>query len=159
VDARLDGAGGLQAVSFITSDIADFITATKGLRSGQGSPVTFLVPQEPTWPPGTAINPDTNTPYDAMVKRTNAEYDEVVKTCGVILKQASPLRPQSDIRVEPAGIMEAQDIILDVDSDDYPDIAEASDFMVNGQTYTVEERKPFSIGGQLYRYLIYGAEH
>jgi hypothetical protein len=143
----------------VTPDIAGFMAASRQMRELFGSPVTFKVPQDPVWPAGTAINPDTNQPYDAMIVRTNPPDVEIVKTCLLILKEGSPLRPQSDVRYQPVGVLEAMDIILDVDSADWPDVSSASDFTVNSKTYVVEEFKPFSLNGQLYRYLVYGAEH
>ena len=139
-------------------DIAVALAEVSSFRQVFGSPVTFKIPTTPTWPGGTAINPDTNTPYDALTVRTNAEFTTVVVTCLIIEKQGSPLRPQSDVRFEAGGLFESMDVILDVDAADYATIAAASAFTVNGVDYTLEETKPFSLGGTLYRYLIYGAQ-
>ena len=54
------------------------------------------VPTTPRWPDGTRINPDTNTPYSAMVVQENAAFTTVTVICSVIMKEASPTRPQAD---------------------------------------------------------------
>lgn len=93
-----------------------------------------------------------------MVKRTNPEYNDTTKRVLLILKQGSPLRPQADTQWSEIGLMSGMDIILDLDSVDYPDVAAASKFTVQGLTYELKEFKPFSVANENYRYLIYGQE-
>jgi hypothetical protein len=146
-------------MSFLPPDFEEFVTVLDDFRQTFGSQVTFLVPTTPTWPEGTAINPDTGTPYDAMIVQANAEYTEVTMTCLIIVKEASPLRPGSDVRFEPAGQVESMDIIIDISIADWATVNQASDFIINDKTYNVEENKPFSIGNEEWRVLVYGAEH
>lgn len=142
-----------------SADLAGFIAAQDELRSSAGTPAQFGVPTVPQWPAGTKINPDTGEPYDATVVATNPPYDMVEVTVLIIEKQGSPLRPQADQSWSPSGLREGMDIILDVATADYEaTVAEASMFTVLGQDYSIEEAKPFGIGGQVYRYLVYGAE-
>lgn len=141
-----------------TPDIAGFIAASQELRTNFGSTVTFHVPNAPAWPAGTQINPDTGRPYSPMVKQTNPEYTDVTKTALIILKQGSPLRPQADERFTEAGLLSGMDIILDLDATDQAAVEGATEFTVNGDTYTLEEWKPFSLANQVYRYLVYGME-
>jgi len=139
-------------------NVAGFIDAQAGLRSEMGAQVTFHVPIEPTWPPGTKINPITDLPYDATIKPTSAHYKDVVKTCLLILKQASPLRPQANTDVTAAGEMSGMDIIIDMAYEDYAEIKTADRMVVNGLTYEIRETKPFSLANKPYRYLLYGQE-
>lgn len=141
-----------------TPDIFGFANAQDALRAQMGSPVTFLVPVDPVWPEGTKINPDTGDPYDPTIKPTSAAFTEVEKVGLIILKHASPLRPQADSESEPTGEMSTMDIIIDLATDDYTEIENASEMTVNGRTYRVREIKPFSLGSTIYRYLVYGAE-
>lgn len=142
----------------IAPDLSGYFAATRRLRQDFGSEVTFHVPQPPQWPAGTRINPDTGRPYSAMVQPTNAEFADVTRTALIILKQGSPLRPQADTHWDQVGLMSGMDIIMDVDSIDYPAVEAATEFTVNALRYSVEEWKPFSLAGQLYRYLLYGME-
>lgn len=139
-------------------DTAAFIEAQRELRKNLGTPATFQVPVAPVWPEGTKLNPDTNLPYDAAVKRANAPYTDIVKTVLIILKQGSPMRPQADTLWSEVGDATGMDIILDVAAEDYPELGEASEVIVNGLRYKIEEQKPFAIGGTVYRYLFYGKE-
>jgi hypothetical protein len=139
-------------------DIAGFIEAQANLRVVGGAPVIFKVPTAPTWPEGTKINPITGLPYDATVKQENAAWTEVTKTCLVILKQGSPLRPQSDTDVVALGEVSGMDIILDIAQSDYEDVETAKEMHVNGLDYSIREAKPFSLGGQVYRQLVYGEQ-
>jgi hypothetical protein len=141
-----------------TPNIDGFIEATRRLRGAMGNQVTFHVPQQPQWPAGTRINPDTGVPYDAMLVRENAEFSDIVVTVGVVLKEASPLRPQSDVRFEPAGLLENMDVILDVDADDYAAVKDATEFTYADHRYRLVEWKPFEVAGMRYRWLAYGQE-
>lgn len=142
----------------LAPDVPAFIEAQANLRVTLGAPVTFKVPVAKTWPGGTKINPDTNLPYDATIQPTSATFTEVVKTCLVILKQGSPLRPQSDAEIVALGEMSGMDIILDLAAVDKPEVEAASQMVVNTLTYHIREFKPFSLGGILYRWLVYGEE-
>lgn len=141
------------------SEIAGFIGAQNQLRQDAGVIATFGVPTDPAWPDGTAINPDTNLPYDATVVQTNAEYLTTDVTVLVVEKQASPLRPQADPSFSESGLRDGMDIILDVSVADFEaTVQHASMFTVLGEDFTIEESKPFGIAAQIYRYLVYGAQ-
>jgi hypothetical protein len=142
----------------LTPDIAGFVAASQQLRELFGVDCVFHVPQDPVWPAGTRINADTGEPYSAMVKRTNAEFTDVTKTVLLILKQGSPLRPQADTHFSEAGLLSGMDLILDVDAADYPDIVGATELTTQGLDYKIEERKPFSLANNEYRWLIYAME-
>lgn len=139
-------------------NVEGFIAAQANLRSQLGSPVIFKVPIEPGWPEGTKINPDTGEPYDGTIQRIDDRFTEVTKTCLIILKQASPLRPQSDSEQAASGEMSGMDIIIDLAELDYQQVEAASEMIVNELTYRVRETKPIGIAGQRYRRLIYGME-
>jgi hypothetical protein len=139
-------------------DVTGFIAAQANLRSSLGSPVIFKVPVAQTWPEGTKINPDTGEPYDATIKPTSAAFTEVTKVGLVILKQASPLRPQADTQESAVGEMSGMDIIIDLAESDFADVENASEMIVNNLTYRVREAKPVGFAGQRYRRLIYGQE-
>lgn len=139
-------------------DTPSFIEAQAALRAEMGAPVTFKVPVKPVWPEATKINPNTGEPYDATINPTSAPFTEVVKTCLIILKQGSPLRPQSDTQAAASGEMSGMDIILDLAASDYVEVENASEMTVNGLPYRIREFKPFSLGGVLYRWLVYGMQ-
>lgn len=139
-------------------DITGFVNAQANLRRGTGAQITFKVPVVPTWPGGTKINPITGEPYDSLAKRTNSGWTDVVKTCGIILKQGSPLRPQSDTEIVALGEMSGMDIILDLAESDYPDVEGAKEMSVHGLDYSIREFKPFGLGSVIYRRLVYGEQ-
>lgn len=141
------------------AEIAAFRSTQDQLRQQAGTVAMFGVPTTPQWPAGTKINPDTGAPYDATVVPENAAYEQTPVTVLVIEKQGSPLRPQADPSFTPSGLREGMDIILDVAVADYEaTVANASMFTVLGADYNIVEAKPFSLGGQTYRYLVYGQE-
>lgn len=123
-----------------------------------GSPIIFKLPVAPTWPGGTKINPITNLPYDPTIVRTSVAFTEVTKTCLIILKQGSPLRPQADTKVTARGEESEMDMIIDMAESDYQEVKLATEMVVNGLNYQIKERKPFAIGGIIYRSLVYGQE-
>lgn len=139
-------------------NVAGFTAAQANLRKALGTPITFKTPVAPTWPGGTKIDPDTALPYDATIKRANAPFTTAIKTCLIILKQGSPLRPQSDTQSAPVGEMSGMDIIIDLAAEDYADVKAASEVVVNGLEYRIREFKPFGFAGTVYRYLVYGME-
>lgn len=140
------------------ADVTGFVAAQANLRSMLGEPITFKVPVVKTWPGGTKINPDTKLPYDSTIKQTSAEFTNVIKTCLVILKQGSPLRPQADTQVVAAGELSGMDIILDLAAVDMTAVEDAAEMTSQGLDYRVEEFKPFSLAGVLYRWLVYGKQ-
>lgn len=137
-------------------DALAFIAAQDELRANFGAAVTMQTPNEPIWPDGTRINPDTQQPYNAMIVPTNPAYSETVIKALVIVKAGSAFRPQGDEHFTQVGIMSGMDAILDVSSADYARVEDASDFIVMGDRFTVAEWKPFELAGITYRYLLYG---
>lgn len=103
----------------------------------------------------TKINPDTELPYDSTVERTNAAYVDITKTCIIIKKQASPLRPQADTQLTAEGEGSGVDTIIDIGGADYEDVEDATTVTMEGFDYRIRESKPFSIGGKIYRFLVY----
>lgn len=139
-------------------DVTGFVNAQAGLRSQLGLEVVFKVPIAEVWPGGTKINPDTGEPYDPTIKPTSDPFTELTKRCLVILKQASPLRPQSDSENEASGEMSGMDIIVDIAETDYAEVEDATEMIVNELNYRIRETKPFALADTRYRRLIYGQE-
>ncbi len=139
-------------------NVAAFLDGDVRLRTQLGSPCIFQIPVAPEWPGGTKINEDTGEPYDPTIVRTNAEFTEVTITVLIILKQGSPLRPQSDTRTTALGDVSGMDLILDVAEADWPTIEAATELKLNGLDYHIREQKPFSVAGIRYRRLIYAEE-
>lgn len=139
-------------------DIAAFVAAQDELRQSAGTLVSFGVPQDPTWPAGTPINPDTGLPFDATVTQANAEFQWVDVPVLVIEKEASPMRPQADAYFNESGFREGMDLILDVGAADYDaTVSQATTFKYAGRDFQIAESKPFTLGGTTYRWLTYGA--
>lgn len=140
------------------ADVTEAISAMDELRAGMGTAINFGVPQDPTWPVGTAINPDTNLPFDSTVVPVSGEFAFTEVICLIIAKQGSPLRPQADTSFEMSGMRLGADIILDIATADYQSVGKfATVFTADGIDYAVEEAKPYSMGNTIYRWLIYGA--
>ena len=142
----------------ISPNTAGFFAASAQLRTMFGDTLVFHVPQPPTYDASVKINPDTGDPYNAMAVQTNVEFVDVPIVASVILKQASPLRPQADAMFEEAGLMSGMDIIADVADGDYQTVQTASEFTYTIKVYRVEEWKPFEMAGTLYRWLAYAKE-
>jgi hypothetical protein len=143
----------------IGPDTTSFLEAQASLRAKLGTPVVFKTPTTPQWPAGTKLNSVTGEPLDPTIKQENAEFTETTKTCLIIKKQASPLRPQSDTQVSAVGFGSGLDIIVDIAQSDYEDVEAATDMLIEGLNYQVRETKPFAIAGTLYRQLIYAEQH
>lgn len=142
----------------VTPSVEAFVAAQSNMRSLLGTTAQFLIPLGAVWAEGTRINPDSGLPYDATIQPVGDAFTTVEKTILIIVKQGSPLRPQSDTFWEQAGDMTGMDIIVDIDASDMADVEDASEMTINGLRYKIEEAKPFSMASTLYRYLIYGKE-
>lgn len=143
----------------IAPDGAGFREAQDGLREQLGITVTFQIPEIATWPEGTKVNPDTGLPYDATIQpESGGGFTDVDKTVLPIFKQASPLRPQSDTSTQPVGEMSGMDLDVDVSTKDHEDVREATQMIVNGSTFRIDEWKAFSLGAGagVYRWIAYG---
>lgn len=145
-------------MSTYAPDVTGYVASAQRLREQLGTLATFEIPVNPVWPEGTKINPDTELPFDPTIKPTSGEFTTVEKMVLIILKQGSPLRPQSDTYWEQVGEMSGMDIIVDMAPADWATVELASEMVVNGLTYKIQEAKPFSIGDTLYRWLVYGKE-
>jgi hypothetical protein len=140
------------------AEVQEFVAAQAQLRAQVGTIASFGVPTVAQWPAGTPINPDTNEPYDATIVAVNAPYAITNIVVLVIAKKGSPLRPGADLYFTQSGSRLGMDIILDVDAGDYDTvIAGASMFTVEGIEFSIEEAKPFTLAGTIYRWLVYGA--
>jgi hypothetical protein len=141
------------------ADMAGFVVTQAELREIAGTPVVFRVPTDPVWPEGTKINPQTGRPYDPTIKpQSGGSYTNVSVTALIILKQGSPLRPQSDTEFKAVGLMSGMDLILDVSPADRERVDLATRIVVNALEYELMEWKPFSLGGEIYRWLCYGQQ-
>ena len=146
------------------SEATSYVTGDKVSHGGKAYEATannegVEPPEAATWaeiPPKTKINEDTGLPYDSTIAQESPEFTEVTKTCLVIKKQGSPLRPQADTETTAEGEGSGIDIIIDIAQEDYEAVEDASYMLVEGLDYKVKEAKPFSIGGKVYRQLVYG---
>lgn len=70
----------------VVPDLAGFAEAQDRKRELLGSDVTFLQEPQVTFPPGTAINPDTGDPYDPTIEPESTVQPSVVVRCAVYFR-------------------------------------------------------------------------
>lgn len=136
----------------VLPDVAGFREAQKRLRQRLGVDVVFLVPQAPTWPDGTQLDPETGRPYDPFAEPASGGDDqEVTVRCSLVNRALTPLDPTVTTAVGDQDIAEAA---LIVDEADFATVQGARRCRVLARTWRIAELKLDELAGDA-RYIAY----
>jgi hypothetical protein len=118
-------------------DLVQFKDAQMRLNQALGQLVTFLVPNEPVWPPGTVLDPETNLPYDPTVVPTSDGEQEPIEIRVVIVYR--PIQTGDDVTETASGVRMDETIALIIQEADYADVSAATQFILDDVTYRISE--------------------
>lgn len=132
-------------------DIAGYAEAQHALRERFGERVDFLFGASVTFPPGTAIDPETGQPYDPTIEPTSSAQVTASAWCTVAAKtsQQDPSQPG------PLGFVETDQLMVATDLSASATIEGAREMIVRDERYLIEGMKPDGIAGQQ-RFLTFG---
>lgn len=112
-------------------DLAAFVAAQDELREQMGTPATFIVDADPTYPPNTPLD-GRGRPLDPRVQPNPGTNQDMT-----IIKTVTTVFRGSDVQDEPIGWQEGTDLMLDIAIADWDDVSEASRVEVLGETYEI----------------------
>lgn len=119
-------------------DVSGFLDALDRLRADLGTEVTFRIPVAAVWPSGTQLDPETGRPYDPTIDPiSGGGYQDVVKTAAlasVLIRRGAEAEIGGDVT---GGIRRATNVAANVAAADHPDVAGATQFVVNGNNYKI----------------------
>lgn len=130
-------------------DITGFQDAQRRLNEALGETVQFLTPQEPVWPDGTQIDPETGKPYDPLIDPVSGGgYDSTEVQASVALKADA-----GDVDEGQSGYRPDEEPVFIIMVEDYASVASATRVAWNESEYRITRFRPDSLRG-VYRYLV-----
>jgi hypothetical protein len=121
-------------------DIAGFDQAQRRLRAALGVEATFHVPGVPTWPEGTALDPETGRPVDSFVRPVSTTAVDVTLKCSFVTRPLSRLL-QPEREEAPLGWVGSDSAALIMSPEDHASVATAEYVTVGDQRYLVSFRE------------------
>lgn len=120
-------------------DVQGFIEAQERLNDELGEDVTFIALLPKVWPAGTQLDPETNEPFDPIIKPESGG-DEVatVVRCTPI---EGAIRAQDPTRISPSGVRDTEELVFSVKLADTPLVIDAVYVDHNGERYHVTDIK------------------
>jgi hypothetical protein len=112
-----------------------------------GTVVTFFTPADPedvAWPSGTALDPNTNLPYDPTVEPASGGSGA---TSAAITVGRAVGGEADEGEGQAVGIMPDTRGLLVVEPDDYPQVASATTCEIHGEMYKVTRRRRRGLPG------------
>lgn len=124
-------------------------------RSFLGQDITFYLPTDPVWPPGTAINPETGRPYDPTVVPASGGEEEVVTLRVGVISPVVTTAARDQVEATAAGVERTDRAALDVNLAQGPTIQLAAAFTVNGIRFKITDIVPHGLTAPD-RYVVFG---
>lgn len=142
-----------------TPDFAGFTEAQERLRAAFGHAIVFTIPGAVVWPPGTALDPESGTPFDPSVAPESTGETTTTVTVSVVDRPMGLSRRGIDDSVERKAIgwVEEGGVVLIVNTEDWPLIRDAESFVYADSTYAIRQIEHDFLGAAE-RYLIYGSQ-
>lgn len=132
-------------------DLPGYADAQAALRQRFGERVDFLHAASVTFPPGTAIDPETQMPYDPTVEPASSAVPTASAWCTIATKPSKvvPVTPG------PIGFVESDDVMVATDLAASAVVSGAEHMVVRDERYLITAMKPDGIAGRQ-RWLTFG---
>lgn len=116
-------------------DPADFADAQQRLRDALGVDAVFLIPGEPTWPAGTALDPETGRPFDPFIDPESSTADtEVTVRCSFVHRPLDTADPAAT----PIGTFDRGSAALIIPAAAINDMQDATRVRVGEETWDIQ---------------------
>lgn len=126
-------------------DIAGYAEAQARLRAKMGRPVAFFTPEPTTWPEDVVFGED-GRPLDPTVQPLASGFASASVNCNVAAKTGRTFDPPADDG--PLGLIGHRSLLLILDEEDFPEIADATECEVFSSRYTIGADQPDQVGGE-----------
>lgn len=139
-----------------TPDLAGFRDAAVRMRAKMGRDIPFFTPVAGTYPPGTSIDPQTDTPFDPTIQPVGSGMTSQTVRVGVYLQ---PVPANFTDKVEQAAIgqIDEADAILDVAPEDFDgkNLELATTVEIYGEKFEITDNDRDGIAGVEHRVLVF----
>jgi len=135
-------------------DLAGFRDAAVRMRAEMGSDVPFFTRTDGTYPPGTAIDPETGKPFDPAAPESGSAWGSASLRVGVYTRALAASR-EDDAVANAVGWFEEGHIVLDADPDEYAEVEDATEVEWNGERYEISDDDGSEIDNVEHRKLIF----
>lgn len=139
----------------LAPDLDGFTDAQRRLRGAFGEEIVFLFPEEVTWPPDTAIDPETGRPYDPVIEPSGSTQPTATVKCNVVFKAINRAGISGEAEATAVGWLEAGNMMLIADITDRATIDGAVRFQARDELWDIHSTLEDGIGG-VQRYLVFG---
>lgn len=140
-----------------TPNIAGFADAQHRLREAFGEPIDFVLPTSSvTFPPGTAIDPETGEPYDPTIHPTSSAAVTASALCNVVFHAIGRMQLVGEQKSGPLGYEDQNHVLLIADYAASGAIHSAEEFRCRDEMFKVTAMKHDGIGSPHQRWLVYG---
>lgn len=128
------------------ADLAGFRDAQVLLRAKLGRDVPFFTPSATTYPPGTALDPESGQPYDPTILPTASGFASAAVRATVVMPGATPIR--DDVVMNALGEIEVGEAALVVGAEEYDtnNLEAATKVELYGEEYEITQQNLDSIG-------------
>lgn len=134
--------------------ITGYADAQARLRAKTGRELCFYTPVAETWPPGTPLDAH-GKPIDPSVEPEQSGFEGKPILCNVASR---PVRGAigSGATDSPVGLIGSSSLVLITDPELYATVEDATECVVFGHRYKIEDAKPDQLGGdKVQRMLIF----
>jgi 3-dehydroquinate synthase class II len=128
-------------------DLAGFRDASVRLRGAMGRPLWYMTPTPTTWPPGTALDPQSGQPYDPTIVPLASGFTSASAQTLVVLPGATD-RAAKDIEAA-IGRIEEGEAALVIGSDDWQKLSleDATGVVIYDDDWELRDARFDSVGG------------
>jgi hypothetical protein len=137
------------------ADLAGFRAAMIQMRAEMGSDVPFFTKSTGTYPPGTAIDPESGVPFDPTVGELGSAWGSASYRVGVYTHPIGGDMADSEVIANAVGWFEEGNIVIDMDPTDYADVEDATEVEWNGYRYEISHVDGSAIDNVEHRKLVF----
>lgn len=141
----------------VTPDVAGFREAQERLReeSHFGERVTFYGKPVLTYPPGTALDPETGRAMDPTIKPDDTDTPTIEVVGTITFKAINRAGVGGDTEITAMGLIDNMHVLAIFDIEHRDDLEPMERFDVRGESFKITSAKPDGIAG-VERWLVYG---
>lgn len=128
-------------------DLDGFRDASVRLRGAMGRPLWYMTPTATTWPPGTALNPESGQPYDPTIVPLASGFTSASAQTLVVLPGATD-RAAKEIETA-IGSIEDGEAALVIAAKDWENLSleDATGVVIYGDDWELADARFDSVGG------------
>jgi hypothetical protein len=138
----------------VTPDFAGFDDAQRRFRAAFARDVVVHTTESPSYPPGTVLDPESGEPHDPTIAPTSGGGD-VSQVISARVIGGAFTGTATNEETDALGLHSLRDVALVLDPELYDDVANATSFDFDNESYQVQ-RVVTDVIAQSQRVIVYG---